>query len=90
MPNATRAIMAIKTILFIAAIVCESVVWPLLSSTYELVERNQQNLSLDSAYRGSTNRACPQQNKQHFTISRHVSPRAGFLFHAALRFFEIA
>ena len=24
------------------------------------------------------------------TISRHTSPRGGFLFHAALRFFEIA
>jgi hypothetical protein len=24
------------------------------------------------------------------TISRHASPRGGFLFHAALRFFEIA
>ena len=27
---------------------------------------------------------------QHFTISRHASPRGGFLFHAASRFFEIA
>ena len=31
-----------------------------------------------------------QQNKQHFTISRHASPRGGFLFRAALRLFEIA
>jgi hypothetical protein len=28
--------------------------------------------------------------QQHITISRHASPRGGFLFHAALRFFEIA
>ena len=28
--------------------------------------------------------------EQHFTISRHTSPCGGFLFHAELRFFEIA
>jgi hypothetical protein len=28
--------------------------------------------------------------QQHFTISRHVSPRGGFLFHATLRFSELA
>jgi hypothetical protein len=31
----------------------------------------------------------PQQKQRHFTISRHVSPRGDFLFHA-LRLFEIA
>jgi hypothetical protein len=36
------------------------------------------------------NKAAPASTKQqHFTISRHVSARGGFLFHA-LRFFEIA
>jgi len=29
-------------------------------------------------------------NQQHFTVSRHASPCGGFLFHAALRFFELA
>jgi hypothetical protein len=27
--------------------------------------------------------------QQRFIISRHVLPRGGFLFHAALRFFEL-
>jgi hypothetical protein len=35
-------------------------------------------------------RTAAQQSSQHFTISRHASPRGGFLFYAALRFFEIA
>jgi hypothetical protein len=36
-------------------------------------------------------RAAPAPTKkQHYTISRHASPRGGFLFHAALRFFEVA
>jgi hypothetical protein len=28
--------------------------------------------------------------QQHYTISRHASSRGGFLFHAALRLFELA
>jgi len=30
-----------------------------------------------------------ESDKPHFAISRHVSPRGGFLFHAS-RFFELA
>jgi hypothetical protein len=34
-------------------------------------------------------RAVVLTKQQHITVSRHASPRGGFLFHA-LRFFEIA
>ena len=33
--------------------------------------------------------AASHKKQQHFTISRHVSARGGFLFHA-LRFFQLA
>jgi len=43
----------------------------------------------DSADAGDQPIMMHDPNKQHFTISRHVSAHGGFLFHA-LRFSEIA
>jgi hypothetical protein len=49
-------------------------------------DRSIDQLAHEAAvsWRGSVSRT------YHYSISRHVSARGGFLFHAALRFFEIA